>query len=87
MKESAFYNLCDDVEELGGASLSPDMNRYFPTVDEINELFKEQVKIEEITPMLLYLASNPYKEETSEEYKKSVKYAGELVAQIEIEPD
>ena len=87
MKESAFYNLCDDIEELKGITLSPDMKGYFPTVDEINELFKEQVKVEDIAPMLIYLASNPYKEETSEEYKKSVKYAGELVTQINIDPD
>lgn len=81
MTEKEFYTILEKVE---GAELPSGLGNYYPTVEELKESIEGR-PIEELMPVLLFYASDPFGSEIDDnEYKKTVKYAKKLTSSIEL---
>lgn len=87
MNEAEFYALADAVagikppEELG--------RQYFPSVEDLEDALA-QATPEDLAPLLLWLASDPYKDGLDNpylvaDYKKAVRMAKKLTAEIPLD--
>lgn len=82
MKEAIFYEMCEKLE---GASLPSGMGDYYPTVEELKISLQGRT-IEELMPVLLFYASDPFKDKiTAPAYRDVVKYAKELTSRVDLE--
>lgn len=82
MTENDFYNMCEKVE---GAELPTGLGNYYPTVEELKESV-EGKPLEELLPVLLFYASDPFKDKIDDEdYKETVKYAINLTGSVPLE--
>lgn len=82
MKEKKFYETCEKLEE---ASLPSGMGDYYPTVEEL-EISLQGRNLEELMPVLLFYASDPFNGKiTDTAYKDTVKYTKELTSKINLE--
>lgn len=78
MKESYFYKVLDQTEEMGDVT-----EGHFPTVETLEKV-KAKEHIEEFLPYLAYISSDPAARNFPEkkddpEYRKSVEYCRNLL--------
>ena len=81
MTEKEFYTMCEKLED---AKLPSGMGAYYPTAEELVESIKN-IPLEELMPVLLFYASDPFKDLiTDENYRKTVKCAKKLSSDINL---
>lgn len=89
MDETVFYDMLDAVGEIvDNNEKILEEEDYMPTVDELSEEISDKPGLENCAPLLMYFASDPYKnsdirEQT--EYQRLVKFAKDTLYRINLE--
>jgi hypothetical protein len=86
MKESKFYEMCENVEKLGDLTQGN-----FPTVDELKVHSEDHLKTKYV-PLLIYFAADPlsktnYAGAATEAYKETVTYCKNLLCDVPLEEE
>ncbi|MBP3279323.1 MAG: hypothetical protein J6M44_10250 [Butyrivibrio sp.] len=84
MKESAFYDVIDKMEEIDVDTTKG----YYPTIADLEE-YKVEQDIDLFLPILAYYASDPFKRmnikpDNPNEYKATVKYCKDVLSRIKL---